>query len=166
MLHLANYGIEIHPKPEPTLALSGVPRSRPSQRMCFPWHLLYWMPKESSLQVETDRALEEERSGRTDLYLRHSPAALRLAFLLTGDRALADDLVQDAFVRLFGRLLHLRNPDAFESYLRQTVVNRRAWTSGASGWSGRTRIARSTGSKKISNERCAGRPAASPEMPW
>jgi RNA polymerase sigma-70 factor (sigma-E family) len=73
--------------------------------------------------VEAGRALEEQRSSRADLYLRHAPAALRLAFLLTGDRALADDLVQDAFVRLFGRLLHLRNPDAFESYLRQTVVN-------------------------------------------
>lgn len=73
--------------------------------------------------MEADRAPEEQRSGRTDLFLRHAPAALRLAFLLTGDRALAHDLVQDAFVRLFGRLLHLRNPDAFESYLRQTVVN-------------------------------------------
>lgn len=73
--------------------------------------------------MEAGRALEEQLSSRTDLYLRHAPAALRLAFLLTGDRSLADDLVQDAFVRLFGRLLHLRNPDAFESYLRQTVVN-------------------------------------------
>jgi RNA polymerase sigma-70 factor (sigma-E family) len=81
------------------------------------------MARESSLRVEADRALEEDRPGRSDLYLRHAPAALRLAFLLTGDRALADDLVQDAFVRLFGRLLHLRNPDAFEPYLRQTIVN-------------------------------------------
>jgi RNA polymerase sigma factor (sigma-70 family) len=81
------------------------------------------MARGSSLQIEADEASEEQRSRRADLYLRHSPAALRLAFLLTGDRALADDLVQDAFVRLFGRLLHLRNPDAFEPYLRQTVVN-------------------------------------------
>jgi RNA polymerase sigma-70 factor (sigma-E family) len=77
----------------------------------------------SSLQVEAGGALEQERSRRADLYLRHAPGAVRLAFLLTGDRALADDLVQEAFVRLFGRLLHLRNPDAFEAYLRTTVVN-------------------------------------------
>jgi RNA polymerase sigma-70 factor (sigma-E family) len=76
----------------------------------------------SSLQVEAGGALEQERSRRADLYLRHAPGAVRLAFLLTGDRALADDLVQEAFVRLFGRLLHLRNPDAFEAYLRTTVV--------------------------------------------
>ena len=81
------------------------------------------MRRGTSLDVEADRKLQEQRSAREQLYLRHSPAALRLAFLITGDRTLADDLVQDAFVRLFGRLLHLRNPDAFEAYLRQTVLN-------------------------------------------
>jgi RNA polymerase sigma-70 factor (sigma-E family) len=76
-----------------------------------------------SLEVKANQKLQEQGSPRAELYLRHSPAALRLAFLITGDRTLADDLVQDAFVRLFGRLLHLRNPDAFAAYLRQTVVN-------------------------------------------
>src|SRR5205823_3398142 len=47
----------------------------------------------------------------------------RLAYLLTGDRALAEDLVQDAFVKLAGRLVHLRDPGAFDGYLRRTVVN-------------------------------------------
>jgi RNA polymerase sigma-70 factor (sigma-E family) len=46
-----------------------------------------------------------------------------LAYLLSGDRALAEDLVQDAFVKLAGRLAHLRDPDAFDAYLRRTVVN-------------------------------------------
>jgi DNA-directed RNA polymerase specialized sigma24 family protein len=35
--------------------------------------------------------------------VRSAPGAIRLAYLLTGDRALAEDLVQEAFVR-FGRL--------------------------------------------------------------
>ena len=46
-----------------------------------------------------------------------------MAYLTTGDLALAEDLVQDAFVRLAGRLVHLRDPGAFEAYLRRTVVN-------------------------------------------
>jgi len=58
-----------------------------------------------------------------DLYERHADDARRLAYLLTGDRALAEDLVQDAFVRLAGRLVHLRDPQAFPAYLRRTVVN-------------------------------------------
>src|SRR5438874_6233710 len=66
-------------------------------------------------------ATETGRLG--ELYLRHADDAVRLAYLLTGDRALAEDLVQDAFVKLAGRLLHLRDPGAFEAYLRRTVVN-------------------------------------------
>lgn len=58
-----------------------------------------------------------------DLYLRHAPAAMRLAFLLTGDRTAAEDLVQEAFVRVTGRFGHLRVPDAFAAYLRRTIVN-------------------------------------------
>ena len=40
-----------------------------------------------------------------------------------GRQLLAEDLVQEAFVRLYGRFRDLRNPDAFELYLRRTVVN-------------------------------------------
>jgi RNA polymerase sigma-70 factor (sigma-E family) len=64
-----------------------------------------------------------EGSSLGDLYVRYAPEGIRLAFLLTGDRALAEDLVQEAFVRLVGRLRHLREPAAFGSYLRRTIVN-------------------------------------------
>ena len=48
---------------------------------------------------------------------------MRLAYLLTGERALAEDLVQDAFLRVLGRFHDLRNRDAFWWYLRRTIVN-------------------------------------------
>ena len=41
-----------------------------------------------------------ETSGRlslAELYARHAPDARRLAYLLTGDRAWAEDVVHDAF---------------------------------------------------------------------
>jgi RNA polymerase sigma factor (sigma-70 family) len=59
----------------------------------------------------------------SELYRLHADHATRLAYLITGDRALAEDLVQDAFVKLAGRLLHLRESDGFEAYLQRTVVN-------------------------------------------
>jgi RNA polymerase sigma-70 factor (sigma-E family) len=62
--------------------------------------------------------------GLEELYVRHAPDALRLAYLLTGDRELAQDVAQDAFIRVAGRFRHLRYPDAFPAYLRKTVVNR------------------------------------------
>jgi RNA polymerase sigma-70 factor (sigma-E family) len=74
-----------------------------------------------SSTVDDLAATDTGRLG--ELYLRHADDAVRLAYLLTGNRALAEDLVQDAFVRLAGRLVHLRDPGAFEAYLRRTVVN-------------------------------------------
>jgi RNA polymerase sigma-70 factor (sigma-E family) len=58
-----------------------------------------------------------------ELYEAHATDALRLAYLLTGNASLAEDLVQDAYVRLAGRLLHLRDPGGFQAYLRTTIVN-------------------------------------------
>ena len=57
------------------------------------------------------------------LYRAHAAEAMRLGYLLTGDRTLAEDLVQDAFVRVLGRFHDLRNRDAFWWYLRRTIVN-------------------------------------------
>jgi RNA polymerase sigma-70 factor (sigma-E family) len=56
------------------------------------------------------------------LYEEHAARAFRLAYLLTGDRDLAEDLVQDAFVKLIGRFADLRNPESFDAYLRRTIV--------------------------------------------
>jgi DNA-directed RNA polymerase specialized sigma24 family protein len=46
---------------------------------------------------KVDRPARSEESRIGELYLRHADAAVRLAYLLTGDEALAEDLVQDAF---------------------------------------------------------------------
>ena len=68
-------------------------------------------------------AVTEPKGELADLYVRHVPAANRLAFLLTGDRSQAEDLVHDAFVRCVGRFGHLRAHEAFDAYLRRTIVN-------------------------------------------
>ena len=57
------------------------------------------------------------------LYRRHAPGALRFAVMLTGDRMLAEDLVQDAFVRVATKVHTLRDPEAFGAYLTRVVAN-------------------------------------------
>lgn len=57
-----------------------------------------------------------------DLYRAESGRVVRLAYLLTGQRQLAEDLAQEAFVRVASRLRDV-DPDAFGAYLRRTVVN-------------------------------------------
>lgn len=64
------------------------------------------------------------RSTRLEtLYEEHVRSAVRLAYLVTGDEQQAQDIAQEAFVKIAGRFRDLRNPDAFPAYLRTTVLN-------------------------------------------
>lgn len=58
----------------------------------------------------------------TALYRAHIPAAVRLAYLLTGDAASAQDVAHDAFLKAAGRVRTMRDPERFAGYLRRTVV--------------------------------------------
>ena len=66
---------------------------------------------------------EPGTSAMAELYTRHVPSAIRLAFLLSGDRQQAEDLAHEAFVRCVGRFAHMRAHQAFDAYLRRAVVN-------------------------------------------
>jgi RNA polymerase sigma-70 factor (sigma-E family) len=76
------------------------------------------------------------------LFWTHQRRLVGLASLLVGDRATAEDVVQDAFAGLYRRWWQLRDPDAAVGYLERSVVNggrdelrrRRATT----GWFGLT----------------------------
>lgn len=64
------------------------------------------------------------KQGRlAEAYERNAPGAVRLAYLMTSDPDLAQDIAQEAFARVAGRFGHLRIPEAFDAYLRRTVMN-------------------------------------------
>lgn len=73
--------------------------------------------------VEGRPALIASAARVEDLYRAHLPGATRLAYLLTGDRATAEDVAQDAFLRVASRLGALRDEAAFGAYLHRAVVN-------------------------------------------
>lgn len=54
------------------------------------------------------------------LYVSQRAAMVRLAYLMTGSQAAAEDLVQDAFLRVQSRVDDVEHPEA---YLRRSVVN-------------------------------------------
>ena len=58
----------------------------------------------------------------TALYVRHYEQLLRLAVLLVGDVPAAEDVVQEAFIRVH-RTVHSGTVRSPLAYLRQTVVN-------------------------------------------
>ena len=82
-------------------------------------------------EVEAEVAVERPRSTArmAQLYAEHAPRAGRLAYLLTADRELAQDLAQEAFARLIIRFPMVRRADAVDAYLRRTVINlaRKHW---------------------------------------
>nr|WP_198664252.1 SigE family RNA polymerase sigma factor [Jiangella endophytica] len=70
-----------------------------------------------------DRTGSEADDAVTDLYAAHYVRLVRLATLLQGNEAVAEEVVQDAFVALHRRWRRLREPAAAVAYLRTSVVH-------------------------------------------
>lgn len=67
--------------------------------------------------VDADRAI-------TEIYTSHYGGFVRLATLLLRDQAVAEEVVQDAFVELHKRWRKLRDTQAAVSYVRTSVVHK------------------------------------------
>jgi RNA polymerase sigma-70 factor (sigma-E family) len=80
----------------------------------------------AELEVGLDRELGvgmERELAVEALFFAWYPRLVRTAFGLVGDWALAEQLVQDAFLRLWRRWAWVRDPRAAPAYLHRTVVN-------------------------------------------
>jgi RNA polymerase sigma-70 factor (ECF subfamily) len=71
----------------------------------------------------TPRAEMVDRQTFDRLMLDHLDGAQRFAVRLTGDAALAEELVQEALVRAAGAWQSFRGDSAFRTWLLQVVVN-------------------------------------------
>lgn len=86
-------------------------------------------------------ARPSRREALALLYERHYAELVRLAFAMTSDWGLAEELAQEAFVRVWRSWGNIRDQESAPAYLRTTVVNlarrslrrklqeRRAWSS-------------------------------------
>jgi RNA polymerase sigma-70 factor (sigma-E family) len=61
--------------------------------------------------------------GVTELYGAHAVAMIRIALIMLGDRAAAEDVVQDAFFGLYRRWSKLSDPANALAYVRSAVLN-------------------------------------------
>lgn len=68
-------------------------------------------------------AMAGDRAAFEQLVRRHYRAAYAVALARSGNRADAEDLVHDAFVRAAERLEHCRQPDKFAAWLCAIVRN-------------------------------------------
>ena len=64
-----------------------------------------------------------DMGGLECLIARYQGKALRTAFLITHDELLAEDVVQEVFVRFYQRARYFDETRAFEPYFMRSVVN-------------------------------------------
>src|SRR5205085_8518789 len=76
-----------------------------------------------SMVRDVDEADWTADEAVTRLFSAHYRQLVRLAALLLADRAVAEELVQDAYVHLHSRWGRLRDPHKALGYLRTSVVN-------------------------------------------
>jgi RNA polymerase sigma-70 factor (sigma-E family) len=77
------------------------------------------------MMAVTVAATDEHDEGFVALYRERYAPMVRVAYLLTGSQAIAEELVQDAFVAVHRSWARAENPAA---YLRTSVVNAcRSW---------------------------------------
>ncbi len=69
------------------------------------------------------RLKQGDLGGLEPLMSRYQLRAARVAFLITQDERLAEDIVQDVFVRIFERIRHFDDSQPFQPYLMRSVVH-------------------------------------------
>jgi DNA-directed RNA polymerase specialized sigma24 family protein len=67
--------------------------------------------------------MADDAAAVTDLFREHHLELVRLALVMVGDLATAEDVVQDAFERLHRGWHGLRQPSSGLAYVRSSVLN-------------------------------------------
>lgn len=70
-----------------------------------------------------DRAKSGDRKAFSELVLRHQQSLLRLCMRFTGSHDLAEDIVQEAFIKAYNKLGTFEGRSSFKSWLFQIAVN-------------------------------------------
>jgi len=83
--------------------------------------------EQDAAQHRTEGLVRRAQSGELDafevLYREHVARTFALCLRMTGNRARAEELTQDSFVRAWERLGTLHEPGGFSAWLRRVAVN-------------------------------------------
>jgi RNA polymerase sigma-70 factor (sigma-E family) len=76
-----------------------------------------------SVMAEAGGVSSAVRAAVTAVYQAHALGLIRLAHVMLGDRAAAEDVVQEAFCGLYRRWDRLAGPEKALAYVRSSVLN-------------------------------------------
>ena len=71
-----------------------------------------------------ERARDNDRDAQFDLYKKYSGAMYNVALRITRNTAIAEDVLQEAFLNAFGSLSYYRGEASFGSWLKRIVINK------------------------------------------
>lgn len=74
-------------------------------------------------QVVVERAKNGDIEAFSELVLRHQKSLLRLAYRVLGDLELAQDVVQESFMKAYQKLDSFEGRSAFKSWVYQITLN-------------------------------------------
>ena len=79
--------------------------------------------EDNGLAELIERGKAGETAAMEEIYRRFKSALFNLAFRYAGDRAAAEDLLQDIFIKVFTHLDNVKNPETFSGWVFRIGLN-------------------------------------------
>ena len=70
-----------------------------------------------------EQAKKLNKSAIREIYLTYKDAVFNLAFRITGERAVAQDVMQESFIKVIDKIQSYKGTGTFASWLKRIVVN-------------------------------------------
>lgn len=74
-------------------------------------------------QVVIAKAIKGDMSALETVYLTYADACFSLAYRISQDQALAQDIVQDTFIKVMNKICDFKNNGSFAGWIRRILVN-------------------------------------------
>jgi RNA polymerase sigma-70 factor (ECF subfamily) len=89
--------------------------------------------------LDTERLVSLCQAGDegalAELYRLHAPAAFKTAYLMTGDRAIAEDVVQETFMQVIRKIHTLQQAASLRSWIYKILVRQAGQAARSAAWS-------------------------------
>lgn len=73
--------------------------------------------------LRTDMYLQNTEKSNTMLYRDFAPKMYGICLRFAGNKMEADDILQEAFIKIFTKIKHFRNEGSLEGWIRRTIIN-------------------------------------------
>ncbi|WP_109831963.1 RNA polymerase sigma factor [Reichenbachiella versicolor] len=81
------------------------------------------MNSQTQIATFVSQAAKGNRIAQQEIYRQHCGAMLSLCVRMMGDRYIAEDVMQDGFIKVFMRLPQLKEPKKLSGWIKRIILN-------------------------------------------